>query len=119
MASIALSTVACAVISRICGGGAFRGGPDELANQVKAGELRHQVVDEQHVEHAAAEEPLRLTRALDGGDLVAILPERFRQRIPDLRFIVDEENGTGNSHAIAGGCTGSSMRTSVPRLRSL
>ena len=65
----------------------------ELANQIEAAQLGHQVVDDEHVERSArAEQPLRLARARRGHHLVAFVAQRLRQRVADLRFVVDEQN---------------------------
>ena len=50
---MALSTVACAVIIRICGRSPSGVECDELANQLEPGQLRHHVVDDQHIERCA------------------------------------------------------------------
>ena len=47
-----------------------RRGRHELANQVDAAQLGHQVVDDEDVEEAPPEEPLRLARAPGGQHLV-------------------------------------------------
>ena len=60
---MALSTVACAVIIRICGRSRSGGEADDLANQLQAGELRHQVVDDEQVERPLAEQAQRLARS--------------------------------------------------------
>ena len=67
----------------------------QLADQIEPGQLRHQVVDDQQVEHALREQPLRFARARRGDDLVPIFAQRLGQRVEDLRFVVDQKNGAG------------------------
>src|SRR6185503_1277486 len=97
----------------------FGGGRDQLADQVQAGQLRHQVVDQQDVERSARQELLRLARAAERHDLVPFLAQRPGQRLADLGFVVYEQDGTGAFGHAVGASSGSSMRTSVPRSGSL
>ncbi len=73
----------------------------ELANQIEAGQLRHQVVDDEQVEHALGEQPLRFARTRRRDDLVPFAPQRLRQRRQNLRFVVYEKNGCGLVHESA------------------
>ena len=70
----------------------------QLANEVEAGQLRHQVVDDKNVEDALREEPLRLARVAGGEHVVAVAPECRRKRIENLRLVVHEENRTAGHH---------------------
>ena len=98
------------------------GRADELADELEAGHLRHQVVDDQDVEGAHAQHALRIPRAGGGHALVAFLAQRAAQRLQDLLLVVDQEHGAGGAHLSTVAVAGRSMRTSVPsegRLRTL
>ncbi len=69
-----------------------RGRRVELADQIEAGDVRHQIVDDEQIEHALREEPLRLARARRGRDLVPFGAQRLRQRVENLALVVDEKN---------------------------
>jgi hypothetical protein len=65
----------------------------DLADELDAGELGHQVVGDQQVERPLADEPQRLARASGRGDLMPLVAQRLDEGLPDFRFVVDEENG--------------------------
>ena len=75
----------------ICGRSAAPDGV-QLADEIQPGELGHEVVDDQQIEHPLREQPLRFARARRGHDLVPLLAQRLRQRVQDLRFVVYQEN---------------------------
>ena len=77
---------------------AFGRGRDELANQVEAVQLRHHVVDDEHVERTLGEQPLRVPRAGGFHDDVAGVAQRTTERLQNLFFIVDQEDGTAVCH---------------------
>ena len=52
----------------------------ELANQIEPRQLRHQVVDDEQVEHALGEKALRFARTRRRDHLVPFAPQRLRQR---------------------------------------
>ncbi len=64
----------------------------QLANEIQPRELGHQVVDDQQVEHALRQQPLRLPRARGRMHFVPVLAQRLRQGAQDLRFVVDQED---------------------------
>ena len=114
---MALSTVACAVIistwPRSPSGVEF----DVLANQLEAAELRHHVVDDEQVERALGEQPLRLARARRVHDAVAGVAQGAAERLEDLLLVVDEQNRAANVRhrgCVCGGLYGRSTRISVP-----
>ena len=72
---------------------AFGRRADVLADQIEAAQLRHDVVDDEHVERALREQPLRLARAGGVDDLVAGVAQRAAQRLEDLFLVVDEQDG--------------------------
>ena len=72
---------------------AFRRRADVLADQIEAAHLRHHVVDDEDVEAALREQPLRLPRARRLDDVVAVVAQRAAERLQDLFFVVDEQNG--------------------------
>jgi hypothetical protein len=65
----------------------------QLANEVEPGQLRHQVVDHEQVEHALRQEPLRLARAGGRHHFVAFAAQRLREGGQDLRLVIDEQDG--------------------------
>jgi hypothetical protein len=71
---------------------------DELANELEAAQFRHHVVDDQHVDGALAEQPLRLARAGGLDHRVAGVPQRAPQRLQDFFFVVDEKDRTAMGH---------------------
>ena len=96
---------------------------DELADQVEAGQLRHQVVDDQQVERPLAEQPLRLARAAGRDDLVAASrsarPSALRIFSSSSTSRTEPRSVIGHASADrrrldAGSSIRSSMRTSVP-----
>jgi hypothetical protein len=67
---------------------------DDFADELHAGELGHQVVGNQQIVRALADESQRLPRAAGGGDFMSFVTERLGQRLPDLRFVIDKKNGS-------------------------
>ena len=65
---------------------------DVLANQLEPGELRHHVVDDEEIERALGEQPLRLARARRVDDAVAGVAQRAAERFQNFFLVVDEEN---------------------------
>src|SRR5262245_52699903 len=88
--------------------------PHVLPDQIESRQLRHDVVDEEHVEVSLGEQPLCLARRPRFGDGVARVPQRPSERFENLFFVVDEENRPALCHATACGSRGSSIRSSVP-----
>ena len=74
---------------------AFRGRRHQFPDQIGAGEVRHQVVDHQHVEQALAEQALRLARAAGRHHFVSLASQRRRQGVQDFCFVVYEKDRTG------------------------
>ena len=68
-------------------------GARDFADEVEAAQLGHQVVDHQQVERPIAQQLQRLTRTAGRGDVMPLAAQRLGERLPDLRFVVDEQNG--------------------------
>ena len=100
MASMALSTVAWAVISTICGRSPARRVLDELADEIEAGQVRHDVVDDQHVERPLGQQPLRRPAAGGLHHVVAVLPQRAAQRPEDALLVVGDQDRAAGGHVI-------------------
>ena len=66
---------------------------DVFANQIEPALLRHHVVDDEDVEGALAEQPLRLTGARRVDHVVPGVPEGPAERLQDLFLVVDEQDG--------------------------
>ena len=67
----------------------------EVADEVEAGQVGHQVVDQQHVEDPLVEQPPRLARARRWRRRRGLpRPGRGQERA-DLRLVVDEQDGAG------------------------
>ena len=69
-----------------------RAGGVQLTDKIQPRQLGHEVVDDQQVEHALREQPLRFARARGRMDFVPVLAQRLGQRVEDLRFVVYEED---------------------------
>ena len=115
MASMALSTVACAVIIRICGRSVSAVAATSSRIKIEAGRVGHEVVDDQHVDAALGQRALGLAHAAGFEHVVPVGTQRLPQRAPDFLFVVDEQQGAASrAHACACPRKGSSMRISVP-----
>ena len=68
----------------------------ELADQIEPRQIGHQVVDDQQVEHALRQQPLRFACARCRQDFVPIFTQGLGQRVEDLRFVVYQQNGAGH-----------------------
>ncbi len=105
---------------RAVAGGGVR---HDLADELDARELGHQVVGNQQVEWPLADEPERLARAAGRRHLVAFVAQRLGERLPDLRLVVDQQDGPARhdttSGVILGVVSGRSIRTVVPTLTRL
>ena len=93
----------------------------QLANQLQSGDAGHQVVDDEQVERALGQVPLRLADAGRLDDLVSLVSQCAAQPLQDLFLVVGEQDRTAaGCHACApGDCCGRSMRISVPSPRRL
>ena len=77
---------------------ALRRGADDLANQIQARDVGHQVVEDDEIEVLRRQQ---LPRRLPAGGLghpVPVGAERASERLQDLVFVVDEQNRAGCSH---------------------
>jgi len=66
---------------------------DVLANEVEAAQLRHDVVDDQQVERAFGQEPLRLAGIRRFHDRMARVPKGASEGLEVRLLVVDEEDG--------------------------
>ena len=98
---------------------AGRGRRDQLADQIEPVRSGIRLSTRSTSNDAAGEQPLRLARVARRHDLVPFFAQRLGQRVADLGLVVDEQNGAGGLGHAVGASRGSSMRTSVPRSRSL
>ena len=81
----------------ICGRSDSGTDADDLADQLEAGHARHQVVDDEQVERALAELPLRLARARRLDDLVPFVAQRAAEPLEDLLLVVGEQDGAADA----------------------
>src|SRR4030095_3472869 len=72
-----------------------------LANEIQPADLGHDVVDDQDVERALAEQTLRLPRGGRLDHAVAGVPQGPAQRPQNLLFVVYEQDGSAMSHECA------------------
>ena len=67
---------------------------NELSNQIEAGGIGHQIVDDEHVDRALGQRPLRLAHAAGFDHVVTFQLQSLAQRSTDLLLVVDEKEGT-------------------------
>ena len=78
----------------------FRRCGDELPDEIEACRVRHQVVDDQHVDAPLGQRALRLANAAGLEHVVPLAAQRLAQRAPDFLLVVDQqERAASRVHA--------------------
>ncbi len=85
---------------RICGRSPSGVDATNSRIEIEAAQLRHHVVDDQHVEGTLAEEALRLARACRLDDDVAGVAKRAAERLQYFFFVVYQENRAAVGHVV-------------------
>ncbi len=89
-----------------------RGHAAQVPDQIEARQIGHQVVDDQQVEHARRQQPLRFPRAAGGHDLVTFVTKSVGQGVEDFGLVVYQQNGSSR-HAYPA-CNSSHISSQSP-----